>query len=646
MKKNICFFILIFGFIFSFDYSIKGRIAEDFYSLGIGKNLVLSDIDSLLFDVSVGGTNTSFGIGAEYRRDFSSFSVKVGIEDILSKYTNTSYLTGIIYPWGLSDISVGALLKQEKIIPYFVFSHHLGAFVPYIRLSDRVMLGLNYGFDFEKKIAKDEYFRMVYPIGNIETTKKIVTIKGFFLDKGKVYFDGEELPLSADGMFIKTVEIKDYGRNYFSIIMDGQYTRRAKHDFYVYRKYPFNDLEEELQKKWDKIFDVSGYPKEDNFLPDNPVNRGDFYLVLGRLMGFGKMGYSFKDYFADVSDQELKEYLYSFYGKGYIRTAQEQFMPDEPILRQDALTVLSRILPEEGDMIDFDFEDISSKDWVYLAVNKLANAKVLNDLSVFPRQVLTRKDFYHYLYIMKDNFSSLQDTKQVKEDEFNQVVVETKKEVVDYSKYRFTDIEVLSPAKEERTESAPFYVKGFAPPGLKVKINNQEAEANHLGRFAGEVSIVPGLNKLTIAVNDDVRERYVLFLKKFLDLSESDIDAMSIEKVSTITGYRIDEESFYPEEFVSKEELILVLFNLGYFTEDRVNKLLNQTKKDQADNSFNKYSTAEEAVKLFNLVTGSNYNPYWGEEILTRRSLAVLLSEIPNVKHQIINYFEVKDTKK
>ena len=155
---------------------------------------------------------------------------------------------------------------------------------------------------------------------------------------------------------------------------------------------------------------------------------------------------------------------------------------------------------------------------------------------------------------------------------------------------------------------------------------------------------MPGLNKLKVGVNKDTQDLYILYLKKFDDLVENNKDNAFIEKVATLAGYRINQNNFSPDEAVTKEELILQLYTMGYFTEERVKQLLTQNNPQYGRVNEIQYVQAVDAVSFFVMVTGSRFEPSWGQENLTRRNLIVLLSELPKIKKQLNNYYEVKNT--
>jgi hypothetical protein len=434
--KKVVFILLLVSIIYSFEYSAKARLYDGFYSLGIERNFYVTEQDTFLCDFAISNYNSfSLAFDAAYINKLGAFSLKIGAENLLVENKRSSLFSGVVLPIGLADLEIGMCYKSEKLIPYCSFSYNLGPFLPYIKVLDQLTLGLNYGFDYGQH-SFEEYFKMVYPIKDLDTNKKTIIVKGYFLDTGKIFLNGEEMPVRADGMFNKTVNLSNNGSNYFSITMDGKSIGKKSYNFTINRKYQFYDLDIELQNRWGNIINLSGYPKGDEFLPEQYVTKGDFYLALGKIMGFGKKGYIFKEYFVDVFDPELKKYLYDFYGKGYMINANVQFVPEKPILRREAFIVLSKILPDTKDAINnYNFVDVPINDVAYPYLNKLMNNGILDSLLVNPNGYLTRADFYKYIYVMKNYFELLKDDKiERKQDVVSNQIIDIVKQMEDFTK--------------------------------------------------------------------------------------------------------------------------------------------------------------------------------------------------------------------
>jgi hypothetical protein len=661
--KKIIIVIILHCFVFSFNPYGKVNLSNDFFSVGLGDMMHLSQKQSFMFDVVYGKSlKSSFGLNLGYKKQEDSFAWVLGIENLLAEYLPESYSMGLSFPWGTSDLELGLLSINKNFIPYFTFRHNMQPFSPYIRLADQILFGINYQFNFESELKK-EYFKMIQPVGNIETRLNYIEIKGYLLDYGRIYINDKEIFTNEDGIFNEILEVPNLGRNDFYVFIEGKNIGNKKFEFIVNRKLPYSDLDIEIQRNWFKMLEIANLPNDNYFLPEAPITKGEFYLILGRIKGFEKNIFSFPDYFVNVQNNELKEYLYSFYGHGYIRTTEQYFNSTSNILRQEALTVLSRILPETNDANkDYVFNDVSTKNWVYPYINKLANYNVLNEENINPKGSLTRVDLFSYIYAMKDFFHTLKETKiETPIIPLTFFKEESSTEIVDFSRFTFNDLTLLSPIQSERVEDSRYYVKGFGPSGISLIINSNNIKANQYGRFAHGVNLFPGINKITIELNNEKKEFLVLYLKKFLDLDNNNQNTL-FEQISTITGYRKDEENFYPNEFITKKELVSVLYNLGYFTKSRHEELISQLDKEEEilkieledsspEEDENKeleieknYATAKEAVVFFKMLTESTFEPFWGDENLTRKNLVLLISEIPSIKEKIMNFFEVKNS--
>ncbi|GEM_PF-5083461 len=425
--KNIVLFFLFISVIFAFDYSAKVCNSDDFFSVGFARHLYLDGLNSFSTDLLLGGANGySIGIGFNYKyQDLLSSAYIFGVSDVLANYTKQSLYAGMVFRIDLSDLEVGIEAVGDKVAPYLQLSYSLGAFSPYVKQAQGIMVGLTYGFDLGVDSSEAELFSMVYPKGELETTRKNITVKGYYLDNGKVYFGGDEISLRSDGMFIKSLDIPKYGINDFIITLDGKYSGKKTHSIRIVRKYAFYDLDVVLQDKWGRLLSVADYPKTEEFLEDKVVTKADF--------------------FSNISDSELRKYLFSFHSKGLIQS-QEKFIPENIISRREALTVISKIVTSNKKMIEYDFVDLSKRDLFYVHANKLANLGVIDASMVNPEVGLTRGNLLAYLYKLRESFDCIKEGNIIKQSEVvASPVITIEKKSVDFSSHSFDDIHSLSP---------------------------------------------------------------------------------------------------------------------------------------------------------------------------------------------------------
>lgn len=82
------------------------------------------------------------------------------------------------------------------------------------------------------------------------------------------------------------------------------------------------------------------------FAPSNNIRRGDFMLILTRMLGINN---EFTDNFADVAKDS---YYYNAIGSaksaGIAKGSGENFMPDNSITRQDLISLAYRAFAEKG----------------------------------------------------------------------------------------------------------------------------------------------------------------------------------------------------------------------------------------------------------------------------------------------------------
>ena len=94
--------------------------------------------------------------------------------------------------------------------------------------------------------------------------------------------------------------------------------------------------------KWVDKGDISGYP-DGTFRPNNMITRAEFVVLVNNAMGYTKSGYA---YFSDVPSHYWgKNAIQTGVAAGYISgDGNGIFRPNDPVTRQEAAAMISRIL--------------------------------------------------------------------------------------------------------------------------------------------------------------------------------------------------------------------------------------------------------------------------------------------------------------
>lgn len=147
--------------------------------------------------------------------------------------------------------------------------------------------------------------------------------------------------------------------------------------------------------KWVDKGDISGYP-DGTFRPNNMITRAEFVVLVNNAMGYTKSGYA---YFSDVPDH--------YWGKNAIQTGVEAgyisgdgngtFRPNDPVTRQEAAAMISRILGlKQNDSQSYRYTDsYAISNWAKGVVGAVSDAGIMSgypDGSFGPNKVLTRAE--------------------------------------------------------------------------------------------------------------------------------------------------------------------------------------------------------------------------------------------------------------
>ena len=151
---------------------------------------------------------------------------------------------------------------------------------------------------------------------------------------------------------------------------------------------------------------VQGYP-DGTFMPDKSVTRAEFTTMINKaLKNTATANISFSDVpYSEWFYQDVSKALAATYVAGY---EDNTFKPNNPITRQEAAVIISRIIPTYGSYGDLNaFSDRSSiADWAYTAfqkVNGKAYMGAYDDGNLHPLDQLTRAQTAKIICDILDN---------------------------------------------------------------------------------------------------------------------------------------------------------------------------------------------------------------------------------------------------
>ncbi|OUN45566.1 hypothetical protein B5G26_00630 [Anaerotignum lactatifermentans] len=147
--------------------------------------------------------------------------------------------------------------------------------------------------------------------------------------------------------------------------------------------------------KWVDKGDISGYP-DGTFRPNNMITRAEFVVLVNNAMGYTKSGYA---YFSDVPSHYWgKNAIQTGVAAGYISgDGNGIFRPNDPVTRQEAAAMISRILDlKQNESRAYRYTDsYAISNWAKGMVGAVSDAGIMAgypDGSFGPDKVLTRAE--------------------------------------------------------------------------------------------------------------------------------------------------------------------------------------------------------------------------------------------------------------
>lgn len=164
---------------------------------------------------------------------------------------------------------------------------------------------------------------------------------------------------------------------------------------------------------------INGYP-DGRFLPDKAVTRAEFATMVNKALGnTGTESLSFRDvYNGEWYYNDIAKAVAAAYTAGY---DDNTFRPNNPITRQEAAVMISRIVPtygKSGNLKTYsDYRSIA--DWAYDAMAKV-NGKgyvgAYNDGKIHPADQLTRAQTAKIICDILDNETVVTSTPVIEDD--------------------------------------------------------------------------------------------------------------------------------------------------------------------------------------------------------------------------------------
>ncbi|MDD5457069.1 MAG: hypothetical protein PHV30_08555 [Candidatus Margulisbacteria bacterium] len=652
----VLFFLLQSVFCLDIRYAVGADASSRQSDILYKNSLEVSTADRVLLEGAVNiSTLKDVFLNISYENDPGNFFLKFC--NIGSNVNPVESITGFKFDLDKLYLYAGGKYSGNNWFPYISLLFKAGRFLPFINFSDRLELGLYYNLEQSPDEFK-EYFQIVTPYNEAETNSDELIVKGYYLDTGRIFLNDKELGLRSDGLFQEKVKLDKIGNNDIKFVMRGQNIKYHEHTLTIKRRYPYLDVPDNVQKKWLDLLNRINYPRTNMFNPGHDITRKEFYLYLSRAAGLERVKSSDPASFSDVKESELKEYLAYMQLNGILKNSYKNFYPDQYIKRQEAFSIMGRLLPDKNDYV-YNFDDVKENSWLYKEVNKLRNYSIINSSTIMPEKNLTRQEFFNYLTEVANILANTGVAQQpaasrkepgsstswpnlpVAENTESRESLPISSNIVNIlfnnvksdknisNNYSLNSLNFLTPTKDVRVTSTPFYIKGYGPKAMQFGVNNKTVVINNRKRFAESIELKPGLNSVNITYNDEKRSFNVLYVRKFKDLSANEYFADLLEKILTL-GYLDIEDSFYPTRIITRKEIFTALNRLNFVS------------SKQLENAGEEEVTYKEAANIISKYTGTKVQAEPDkDEKLTRKMFVLMLYEIPKVKAELRKYYNV-----
>lgn len=177
-------------------------------------------------------------------------------------------------------------------------------------------------------------------------------------------------------------------------------------------------------EKWGKRGIIKGDGLK--FRPDSPITRGEFALIINRLLDFESPTIT-RDSFQDLKESFYTDAILSLSENKILLGSDKKIRAQEPITREEAAVVLLRafqVSPTQSEIPFSDRADISP--WAQASIAFMAQNKFMNGYQnkVFPKNPITRAEFVKILDHMISDYIDSEEDKITSDKGF--VIVKTK----------------------------------------------------------------------------------------------------------------------------------------------------------------------------------------------------------------------------
>ncbi len=164
----------------------------------------------------------------------------------------------------------------------------------------------------------------------------------------------------------------------------------------------FSDTEshwaEGVIDKWSEKGVVKGF--DGNFNPDLPIIRGDFAVIISRVLSNSEES-ALENVFSDLNtDAYYANAVLQLNKKGIMLGSDGMVRPNDNITREEAFVMLSRAYDIDGSSDKINFEDENEvSDWAYAVISSMCKNGTIkgNNNKIYPKDSVTRAEVVQLL---------------------------------------------------------------------------------------------------------------------------------------------------------------------------------------------------------------------------------------------------------
>ena len=659
VSKLLVFLVFISGFLFSFNWREGYSIVSDKDGVGCQIETGVQPLDAQMLSILLQQTGSIPKIGTSFYPIYDQTGL---YWKLMSSLSSSDYngLLGVQLPVAdYTTVRCGFLTQGQNIIPQIGIYSENDSFRWHLSYSGETELLVGVYKDIFSSV--EDYFKLLTPTEGTVTNRDEIYVKGFYYDNGKIQLDGKTLNLRSDGLFIEKTRLPNIGENKIILSMTGERINDYHYSITVKRIYPFLDIPEVRQKEWVPLINILGFNKQDIFHPETEVSKKEFATSLAKLVNLKLVTTDTRELFTDVTDTDLHHILVSFVEYGILSPHKGDWNPDLPITKREAITIFSRIIPNQRNTNLPTYDDVPNTDWIYPAASLLTAYGILNKTKLEPDKPLIRADFWDLMAAAKPYISislpplsvtnialtvpkqpSLQH-KPIVPLEKQQPPIEddtdkTQKAVkmiasildIDHETGKNsnqnspTTLTELNISDNMIIQTETYTITGKAAPNSIIKCNDHKVTTGKNGNFSIPLKLKTGINDITFTAGNESLKFRVNVLKHYKDIVSGDYFTPLIERILSL-GYIDLNGSFLPAKPVTKKELYTALVRCGYLRSSEV-EYLEQPQKQLS---------YEDAIKLFRDLCHISVSPSSTESVLTRKVFVLLLYELPHVKEAV-----------